>query len=1270
MSVKKIQNTKAIQENGAAFSKYAVNGIISEINQRFAVDVPGKYKGAEKMAWTKEQEEAIKTRGKNILVAAAAGSGKTAVLVERIIRLVLDDGIDINEILVVTFTNAAAAEMRERIGRRLEEQLTAAAEQKQLAMMKKLERQLVLLNASSISTLHSFCQSIVRRYFHEINVDPKFRLAGEQEINLLRQDVLAALVEEQYETENNELFLHFVDSYGSERGDEAVYEIIMSLYGYAMSQPFPEQWLHQLAQYFCLPESGSMDDTEWAAILKDELTQALDECMAINAAMEETVSQCGYEVKAIQNDLELLNSIGGELLSGWSELYAMMNGLHFTVMRLPADVPEQLKDYLKNARQKIKDVIGGIVTDFFQMPPEKLFRDLHLQKENVEFICNLTEQFLIAFSKAKHDRVIADFNDLEHFALQVLAAEGSTAQQLIPTETAGRISEKYKEIMVDEYQDTNGVQEAIITLIAGNKTDKFLVGDVKQSIYRFRLAEPALFMEKYRNYPLQQAHCQRIDLAKNFRSKANILQAVNFIFAQTMTAKAAEVEYGEKEALACGLSFPAQEAVIDDTVELLLLDKGGTAGHNSPGSDSEEENEVELTGFSAEADCIAKRIKKLMNEGKQVFDKQSGSYRPLTYRDIVILLRSAAGKAALLLEALRDNNIPSYAALSSGYFAETEIRTMLALLQVIDNPRQDIPLAAVLYSPMLNFSTEELAQIRLNDMTGDLFDALLQTGTPDSEAAGTLKDKVVNFLQQLNRWRTLARQLSVPELIWRLYDETGYYDYCGGMPGGVLRQANLRMLYDRAAAYEETDYRGLFRFLRFVGKIQKSGNDLSVARTLGENEDVVRVMTIHKSKGLEFPVVIIADLGKQINLADSRQALLIHKKYGLGPYVYNLQYNVRYPTIARQAIARQIVKESKAEELRVLYVGMTRARDKLILTGTVKNLPQKAAAWCQAVGSLTSAALPLYQVLNAKTYLDWICPALVRHQDGAILHELSGGSKKASLALPYSDSVWKIEIENNTVAAAKEKEVEMSDVFAAIKKHQPLTSTPAREWVEKRLGWHYTQAFNAQIPSKLSVTEIKRRFEPEPDTANIFSANEYVRPRFLQEKTVMTGMEYGTLMHSVMQHLDLQGDLSDAGIKKQLTQMAEAEIIAVEQVSRINRHSIRSFFRSPLGERVLIAKEVRREMQFSRMLEADRFYDDARPGTQIFIQGVIDLLFSEKNGLILVDYKTDNCRGTEAVEKYRMQVELYSEAVEAILRQPVKEKYLYLFHSGEVVRVK
>jgi len=1213
------------------------------------------------MPWSKEQQEAIEVRNKDILVAAAAGSGKTAVLVERIIQLVLKDNIDINKILVVTFTNAAATEMRQRIARQLEAQLTLAAEQNDIKKVKKLERQLILLNAAAISTMHSFCQGIVRQYFNEINVDPKFRLASQQEVDLLKYDVLEVLIQNKYEEENNALFLQFVDSYGNEKGDGNVYEIILNLYEYAVSQPFPEKWLKSIAGAFDIKPEQEIETTLWAKIVQQQLQQGLDECLSINRNMAEKISRCGYEVNTIESDYERLTDLASVFLEKWTIIYDTINILKFERIKLDKDMPEELKDWIKNERQKIKEIIGSLQESFFQMPPEKLLADLAAQKEMAELMGNITLEFMEMFNIAKHEKNIADFNDLEHFALQILADKESTAENLIPTSSAVKIQKKYQQVMVDEYQDTNGVQEAIISLAAGNNHNKFLVGDVKQSIYRFRLAEPELFLSKYRQYPQEKQYHQRIDLAKNFRSRKNILQAVNFIFAQLMTAKAAEIDYGEKEALDYGFDYPENENSLDGPVELLIVDKDGELDN-----DEDENTESALSGFAAESEAIAKRIKELINSKTKVYDKNSNTYRTITYKDIVVLMRSVSGKADIMLETLRNNDIPSYAAVSNGYFAETEIRVMLALLKILDNPRQDIPLAAVLYSPIVDIKTQELAQIRLCMPAGDLFDALLKTCEAAANIKESLKNKIADFLQKLTKWRSLARQKSVPELIWQLYDDTGYYDYCGGMPGGLLRQANLRMLYDRAATYEETDYRGLFRFLQFIERMQKKGNDLSVARTLGENEDVVRIMTIHKSKGLEFPVVIIADLGKRMNMADSRQDLLIHKKYGIGPYVYDTKYNVRYPTLARQAVAQQIINESKAEELRVLYVAMTRAREKLILTGSVKNIKNKAAGWCQ--NTAEAFTLPEYKVLKAATYLDWICMALARHKDAGVLYEINKDMPENVVKLPYADSIWQINLQQTLETIMTQEKQVAADIFTAVESMTALASTDNKEWVRQQLEWRYPWAYNTEIPSKLSVTEIKRRFETAENAVNIFKENDYVRPRFLQDKMQLSGAEYGTIVHSVMQHLELDGNFSDAGIKAQLDKMAQNQIIMPEQVSLINRRAIRNFIYSPLGKRVLASNNVRREMQFSRMLEADKYYD-VEAGSKIFIQGVVDLLFSETDKLILVDYKTDNCTSQQAREKYKVQINLYSEAVAAILQQEVTERYLYLFHSGDIVQI-
>jgi len=1220
------------------------------------------------MPWSEAQVKAITTYDKNLLVAAAAGSGKTAVLVERIIQRLLSGQCDIDEILVLTFTSAAASEMRERIALAIHKALEKNPESQHL------QRQLVLLNAAAISTMHAFCQTIIRQNFHQIDLDPKFRLASEPEMELLKRDVLENLFEEKYESAAAG-FLDFVDCYGNERSDDALYDIVLKLYNYSRSQPFSDDWLGALPVGFDLPEGISLEQTPWLAPVKKEIALAFSACLAICDDMLRTAAELGCEFyePIVAADRKVVLHLQSQLDTSWTELRAAVYAVKFGTMRSPKGTAEEIKAIFSVKRQKLKERIKAVKEAYFIMEEAALLADLRSQVPILTTICQLTIDFAAAFRKAKRDRALADFNDLEHFALEVLLAEEAVPGHIVPSETARKLQKKYREVMVDEYQDTNGVQEAVLSLVCKDEAPNlFLVGDVKQSIYRFRLAEPELFLQKYHAYPEAGEAYERIDLAQNFRSRPEILAAINYIFAQLMSEDIAELPYGSAEELNPGPDYPpAQGKTLAGAAEIDIIDREQTASEvaDEEADDGEEE---ELTGFALEARYIAERIQKLMQEGYQVFDKADKGYRPLAWRDIVVLLRSVKGKANVLLETLRAADIPTYAAVDAGYFQETEIQTMLALLQSIDNPRQDIPLAAVLYSPLVELTAAELAQIRLS-ADGDLFAALLAATAPEADLATELKDKIMCFLQQLSRWRNLARRASVPELVWQLFRDTGYYDYVGGTPGGLLRQANLRMLYDRAGEYEATNFRGLFRFLRFIEKMQNMGTDLAAARTLGESENVVRIMSIHKSKGLEFPVVIAADLGKNFNLLDSRQVLLMHKKYGLGPYKIDEELSVRYPTFARQAIACQIDRENKAEELRVLYVALTRAREKLILVGSAKKLAAKALEWCRQI-AVTDVLLPDYMIADARSYLDWLGPVIARHADGKALRECAQ-TAQPHYNIRYADtSHWQVNIIPAwAVKAAGERTASQADLLQLVAEHKKMPATENESWVNARLNWSYPAAGTQNVAAKLSVTEAKRRFAAEADpAANLLTAQALSkRPRFIQQDKGLTGNEYGTLLHSIMQHVNLQGDLSPAGLKKQLHSFVEREIILPQQAEMVNLASISQFFASSLGKRMCQASKVRREMAFSRMLQAKRFYPEVQDENEkIFMQGILDVLFDEADGLVLVDYKTDsNVNREEIIGKYKLQIDLYSEAAAAILKKEVKERYIYLFHSGEIIAI-
>lgn len=1240
------------------------------------------------MEWSKEQLAAINARRQNLLVAAAAGSGKTAVLVERIIRRITDpvEPLDVDKLLVVTFTNAAAAEMRSRI---------AAAISKELKTGKRsrhLERQLVLLNSASISTLHAFCQNVVRQNFHMLDIDPKFRIAGDAECTLMKNDVLENLFEERYAA-GDKGFLDFAEHYGDEHGDDSLYSLVLGLYGYSRSHPWPEHWLKGLKDAFALPENTDIDTTPWSKLIREKIAIELEQGSAqLDALASEAVKPGGPAAYAsvFAADRAMIDELIAAANHSWKRLAASIADIKWEKLPPAKGVDQHIKDRLQGGRNKIKRKVAEYQNLFFDRPAEELLADMRKVAPLVDTLAGLTIAFAGKYEAAKKEKGLADFNDLEHFCLKVLLDEAALPGELKPSAVALALQEKYAEIMVDEYQDTNGVQEAIIRLVARRQEPNlFMVGDVKQSIYRFRLAEPELFMDKYCRYSTTDgSNERRIDLAQNFRSRPGILHAVNFLFTQLMSPRVAELSYGPAERLNPGPDYPlSDEPTLAGPVELFLIDKDDAEAEVSDASDlsaesddtSEEQDnagggdEAELTGFELEAQLIARRISELKSGNYQVYDKGSGNYRSMTWRDIVILLRSPQNKASILLELLRKAGIPAYAESDSGYFREIEVQVMLSLLSIIDNPRQDIHLAGVLRSPLVGLTAAELAEIRLCRPDSDLWSAVTVFAHSGENSGGQLKTKLCAFMSYYTSWRALSRRKGVPELIWRIYRDTGYYDYAGGMPGGQLRQANLRALYDRARQYEATNFRGLFRFLRFITEMRDKGSDLAVARALGESEDVVRIMSIHKSKGLEFPVVFVADLGKSFNLQDSRDLVLTHKTLGVGPYVTNPELRYRYPTLARHGIAYKINMETKAEELRILYVALTRAREKLILVGTVNKLAGKAEEWCHTVGRI-GEKLPDAMIAGAKSYLDWICPAVARHPSGQALRDHACCNETPDV-FAGDPSEWKVEVCSKAqFGLADEPVCAEPELLDAVRRFQPVEAGEGTGWVDKLLGWKYGHSDAVGKPAKMAVTEIKRRFEilEEENAVRPFEHPPViVRPRFLQAGGRMTAAEYGTVMHTVMQHINLAGILNEAGIKGQVDEMVKKEILLPEQASAVDTGAVAEFFSSPLGRRMCMSEYIEREMPFSIMLPAYQLYPELNgSGETIFVQGVIDVLFAEGDGFVLVDYKTDQIKdGSDLASKYTVQLNLYAQAVERILRRPVREKYLYLLSTKEAVRM-
>ena len=1214
-----------------------------------------------------DQDKAIHLNGTSLLVSAAAGSGKTFTLVERIVDSIISGRYNVDELLVVTFTNAAASEMKERVEKKL---LEASKTHRELL------QQLVRLPNASISTLHSFCQSLIRQNFTQLDLDPKFRLGGEQEIGLMKESVVEELFEEKY-SEGNKDFLSFVQQYGSDRDDEELYAMILRLYEFSRSQPEPDKWLDGLAERFDVKDDTSLKDTPWYEEVCDDIRRVLRGAAdkAEYLAQRSVENGCEPYKETLEEDKARTEKLIEMLENGtWDELQAGIN-VSFPRIKTIRGGDDVAKKEIQDGRKEIKAAYNKLKEFYFFASEEEIIEDLRAVRPFAETLCRTVKDFGKAFQRAKKKKSMLDFNDLEHYALQLLlekdAATGRFTGRV--TDTAQKLRQKYKEVMVDEYQDTNGVQEAILQCIQ-NGSNMFAVGDVKQSIYRFRLADPMLFLKKQEEALKHPDDMKALFLKENYRSRKEVLGVVNFLFSQFMIKPEMELDYDADAALYAKADYgnPPENSFDEAPAELVLVNM----------DDKNDDEEEDLEGLELEAHVIAKRLLELKEENRQVFDKETKQYRPICWRDMAVLMRSVSGKAQTIVEVLRSRGVPAYASLDAGYFEEVEVRLMLSLLAVIDNAHQDIPLAAVLHSPIVGMNAEELAELRAGSNEGDLYDAL----------AVSDNKKAVKFREKLVDWRRISRRAGVPELLHTLYLDTGYYDYVGAQPGGILRQANLRMLSDRAFDYEKTSFRGLFRFLQFIRNMQKRKTDLSSARTLGENEDVVRVMSVHMSKGLEFPVVVIANIGKKFNTKDTSETLLMHRELGIGPYCTRTDGPLkwRYPTFARQAVSTRLMRECKAEEMRILYVAMTRAREKLIMTGNVGGLGKKVLKWCRVLQN-SDAAIPGYVVMEANSWLDWIAPAVMRDEECG--ERLRGFADYAGGVTEFgydSESLgtFSMSVSITPAAADKISEQEHSapEWEERIRKQLPLPETESGKAKKSILDWVYP--FSIDTPSKFTVTEIKERVhavhsdeqeEPLilPGIVNKNEEQDFPMPDFMREPLeksadTFTGADYGTLMHRVLEKIkDYPKGIES--VEKSVDALAESGILTEEERQAVNISALNAFFESEIGKRMQKARAVYREQSFSMLVDASRFgYEKSRESeNMIFLQGVVDLFFEEDDGnIVLVDYKTDRNTTPDSIrERYAVQLALYREAVERSTKKKVKECYIYRLSDHDAVKV-
>jgi ATP-dependent helicase/nuclease subunit A len=1279
--------------------------------------------------WTKEQQEAIYERGCNLLVAAAAGSGKTAVLVERIIKIITNEQnpIDIDRLLVVTFTNAAAAEMRERIGDAISKELDKNPNSKNLQM------QLTLLGRANIMTMHSFCLNVIKNNFHIIDLDPNFRIADETETVLIKQEILEQLMEEKYE-KGEQNFIELIESFGGTRDDGPLIDIIDSLFRFVMSNPWPEKWLKEAAEEFNINDDFDISKSKWGKLLVDSINS---EIYSAKNKLQEAIDLCEDDeglipyMETLKEDISMVENLEKALDLSFDDMYEAFCTLKFsTIKRAKKGADEINKEKAKDLRDDVKKGLSTIRDEIFGVSPKEVIEDIKHMYPIMASLSELIIEFIHEYEVKKRERGLLDFNDLEHLCLKILTVKNDD-ETVGPSNVALAFKEKFDEVLVDEYQDSNNVQETIIDMVSrksGENPNVFMVGDVKQSIYRFRQAKPELFLDKYNTYSEESGNKNRkILLYKNFRSRSEVLGGVNYIFKMLMSETVGELEYTDEEKLNPGASFKELEqekAKVGGPIEVHIIDGAGESFKedqeegeaNQSGSleqngdlnksssleqksnvsddeiETEEDDDEELDKAQIEARLVGNIIKDLMREEADkdtfmVFDKNEGIYRKVKYKDIVILMRATASMAPVFVEELGLLGIPCYADSNTGYFNTIEIRTIMSLLQIIDNPLQDIPLLAVLRSPIFSLSPEELVDIRIVDKEKYLYENILELIGECEEAAidsareiriydEDLKTKLNEFITRLKTWREKAIHMSIDEFIWFLYTETSYYGYVGAMPGGVQRQANLRILFQRARQYEKSSFKGLFNFINFINKLKVSSGDMGSAKILGENEDVVRIMSIHKSKGLEFPVVILSGCGKKFNLLDLSKNILYHDELGYGSDFVDYKRRITYPTLKKLALKRKFKLETLSEEMRILYVALTRAKEKLILTGSVTNLESSAKKWC-SFGSTSNEKVPSYGVIKGNSYIDWIGMALAKHKEGKLIREINDSIVKISEDL----STWSIKEWNKSQISVDKSGISVDKSCPPVE-NLAENNEKYNEEIARRLNFTYFFKKSTEITANITVSEIKRSFMKEMSEQGdlLYEDSIVKKPKFLQEEKGMSAAEKGTIVHFAMQHLDLNRVSSRKEIEEQLDFMVENELLTIEERKAVNLYKIMNFFKSNIGSRMLKAhslnSSVKREFPFYMEIPATEIDDsltDEYEHEKVRLQGVIDCYFEEDDKIVLIDYKTDYVGEDntidKVVDKYKIQLKYYSEALKEITGKEIKEKVLYLFYPEQEVKV-
>jgi len=1177
------------------------------------------------------------------------GSGKTAVLVERIINKIINENIDIDKLLVVTFTNAAASEMRERILDAIYKKIEENPENE------NLQKQITLINKASICTIDSFCLQVIKNNFYNLDITPNFRIADTSEIELLKQEVLEELFEEKYEEENKD-FIKLINTYTSYRDDTPLKELILKIYTYIQSNPFPKKWLNEKIEMFNLKDKLKEDfaKTVWGEILLKDLEEEVTDCILTLENIKNALNkypELDKFYKTIVCDIEMLEMLKINLDS-WDKAFEISKNIKLLTWPRDSKNNFEIKDIAKNTRDKIKERLKKKLDKILIYNSEDANQDIFDMYEILIKLQNVIFEFDEKFKKRKKEKNILDFNDIEHYALEILLNIDEEGK-ITPTEVAKTYMEKYAEIAIDEYQDSNLVQEYILNSISNGK-NIFMVGDVKQSIYKFRQAKPELFLEKYNSYRLKDNKHQdddlKIQLFKNFRSRENVLDFTNLIFDNLMSKELGDIDYTEEEYLNLGASYEETNQNLNAEIDIIDLQENQKTNYEEiftykqNGQDVEDaetettEQEERIEDIELEAKFVAKRIKKLIDEKYQVYNNKKKEFRDITYKDIVILLRSTKNTAAIFEKEIMRMNMPVFTDSSSTYLDSIEIQTIMSLLKIIDNPLNDIPLVTVLRSYIGGFTDNDLIQIRLSDKHSDFYTTLIKAKLDvDKE----LKEKIERFISNTEKWRKEQEYLSLDELIWKIYSDTGYYNYVGLMPNGKLRQANLKLLFEKAKQYESASFKGLFNFIKFIEKLQIQSGDTGSAKLIGENEDVIRIMSIHKSKGLEFPVVFLSSTGKGFNLMDLNNSILLHSDLGIGVKYIDYDRQIEYDTLSKASIKTRLLTENLSEELRVLYVALTRAKEKLIITGISKDNKKEISKMKEEIEIYAKNGNKVNSILikKYKKYKDWIQLVYLYNEENIKdICSLNVYTKK--------DIIDKKEILINE---------DLLDVKRVLE--NKMIEKDKLDEVKDELEYEYTYKNSISIPTKISVTKIKElqnKVEKEKVTTLPI-------PNFLRDDVdKITSAQKGTLIHLCMQKLNPKKQYNLNDIKELVEELQIKKIITENEAKAINVFKVLNVTKSNLWNQMREAKLIEQEKPFYINIPAKEIYNEEIE-ENVLVQGIIDLYYIDKNdNLVLVDYKTDYVeKEGELIEKYKLQLDIYKRALEAALKRKVDKVYIY-----------